>query len=331
MKSRSVAIAALLSFGLASALASPAHATPFDATGVEFDFGNPGNVDVLEGAAVGDSQLYSDVATIDGTSIDALLVVDAVSTGLVSTSDYSNINQTRADILNGMNDPSEADLTPGCYTNAAYVADRDGYPVADFVAADRLPDGRVTAVDADQGSDSDAGINHEVDICTWYDAPSEPSSMVVTIEFLVDSVPVTLENVVLNVQDIDGGQSVKFSSPRPSTYELTSGTGLDVTGNETFTRFYGDDSADDDPDYAVDVRYDSISSLTYEFGFSEGSSGGSLSVIFESYFDGLAEGLAPTGTDDNAPSVALYAGIVFLAAGVVVARGRNSRRTASRS
>lgn len=325
MNSRSYAIAALLSFGLASALAPPAHATTFDASGVEFDFGNPGNADLLANATAGQFHRYLDVATIGGTAIDAIVSVEAVSDALVSTGDYSHVNQERADILNGLNDPSEAELTPGCYSNSSYVADPDNYFVGEFVAADRLPGGRVSIVDEDQGADSDMGINHDVDICTRYDDPSAPSSMVISVEFFVNDDPVTLENVVLNVQDIDGGQSVEFSSPRPSSYELTSSTGLEVTGNETYTRFFGDLAADDDPDYAVDVRYDSISSFTYEFGFSEGSSGGSVSVIFESYFDGLAEGLAPTGSEDIAPNLALFAGLAFLATGTLIARRRNSR------
>lgn len=322
MKTRPYAIAALISFGLASALASPAHATTFDASGVEFDFGNPGNADLLANANPGQFHRYLDVAAINGTSIDAVVSVESVSDALVSTGDYQHVNQERADILNGLNDPSEATITPGCYSNSSYVADPENYFVGEFVAADRLPGGRVSIVDEDQGSDSDRGINNYVDICTYYDDPSVPSSMVISIEFFVNDDPVILENVVLNVQDIDGGQSVEFSSPRPSTYELTSSTGLEVTGNETFTRFYGAAIANDDPDFAVDVRYDSVSSLTYEFGFSEGRSGGGLEVLFETFVSNLAdsESLAPTGANDGAPGTAALGGLAFVAAGLLVAR-----------
>lgn len=322
MNSRLLSVSALVGLALSAALVSPAHAVAFDASGVDFNFANPGNADLMTGAKVGDQYVYSGVATIDGTSIDAVVTVDAVSPALVSTYEYSHVNDVRADILNGMNDPSEADLTPGCYTNGSFVLDPDNYPVADFVATDRLNDGRITKVDADQGSDSDVGIHNEVDICTWYDAPSAPSSMVITIEFLVGGLPVTLDNIVLNVQDIDGGQSVGFSSPKPSSYELTSGSMLDVTGDETFTKFYGEESSDDDPDYAADVRYDSVSSLTYRFGFSEGSGGGSLDVIFESFVGNLAasESLANTGTSDNAPGIVFFAGLVFVLTGVITAR-----------
>lgn len=322
MRIRPFAIAALISFGLGSTLALPAHATTLDASGVEFDFGNPGNADVLEAAQVGHEFTYYDVATIDGTVIDAVVTVVAVSDALVSTGDYLYVNQAEADILNGLNDPLEADLTPGCYSNAAYVSDPYNYFEGDFVAADRLSDGRISIVDEDPGSASDIGINNDVEICTRYDEPSAPSSMSIRIEFYEDVLPVTLENVVLNVQDIDGGQSVTFTSPKPSSFELTSGSELSVTEDVTSTRFYGEDSSDDDPNFAADVHYDSISMLTYEFGFSEGAGGGSLSVVFESFVGNLpgSEPLANTGSDDNAPGIVFFAGLVLVLAGVITAR-----------
>lgn len=332
MKVRPFAIAALISFGFGSTLALPAHATTLDASGVEFDFGNPGNADVLEDAQVGHGHYYYDVATIDGTVIDAVVTVVAVSDALVSTGDYLYVNQAEADILNGLNDPLEADLTPGCYSNVAYVSDPYSYFEGDFVAADRLSDGRISIVDEDQGSGSDIGINNDVEICTRYDEPSAPSSMSIKIEFYEDVLPVTLENVVLNVQDIDGGQSVTFTSPKPSSFELTSGSALEVTEDVTYTRFFGQDSSDDDPNFAADVRYDSISMLTYEFGFSEGAGGGSLSVIFESFVGNLpgSEPLASTGYDDTVTGIVVLAGFAFLAMGTLIARRRSSRGNAPR-
>jgi LPXTG-motif cell wall-anchored protein len=95
---------------------------------------------------------------------------------------------------------------------------------------------------------------------------------------------------------------------------------LVVTEDANFTQFYGEDSADDNPDFAAEVSYDEVTSFTYEFAFVENRYGGSLGVMFESYFDGLSEPLANTGSSDNAPGIAFLAGLTLLLAGVMTVR-----------
>ena len=334
MKSRSLAIAALLGLGFSTALVSPAQAVALDASGADFNFANPGGLDRLADVSSGDNLLYTNVATIDGNQIDARVTVGTVSDDVVSDWNYQKFTQVQIDMLNGLNPAEEDDLTVGCYSNAAYRADVEAatylYAFGDFVAADRMEDGHITAVDEYQSDSSDRGIHNNVDICSGED-PSAASSIQITVAFQIAGSPVSLDNVLLNVQDIDGGQSVKFSAPKPTSFNLSASSELVVTDDVAFTRFYGEDSADDDPDFAAEVSFDGINSFTYEFAFEEGSYGGSLAVMFESYFDGLAEGLAPTGSDDVAPNLALFAGVGFLAVGTVIARRRNSRRAASRA
>ena len=338
MKSRSIAIAALLGLSFSTAMVVPTHAVPItlDASGVDFNFANPGGLDRMVNVATGSNLLYTNVATIDGIQIDARVTVGDVSADLIGTDYFAKFGTTEVDMLNGLNPAEEDDLVPGCYSNAAYVADQiaesDSYFYQDFVASDRLPDGRVGAVDVFEDDATDSGINTSLFACTNMFYPSTATSAEITIDFEVGSAPVTLTNLTLNVQDIDGGQNVTFSTPRPSLYELTETTQLEVSGNETYTRFLGVDPATDDPDYAVDVTYLSTSTLTYAFGLRESAGGGGVAVLFEPFLGADAnEGLAPTGSDEVAPNLALFAGVGFLAVGTVIARRRNSRRAASQA
>lgn len=330
MLSRFFAATGLAAIALASVVATPAHATTLDASGVSLDFSNVGNVDKLPNAASGASVLYTDVATIGGQRVDALVTVGDVSADMIGEDVYTKFSSIETDMLNALNPAEEDDLLPGCYSNAAYVTDVMSstylYEYGDFVAADRLPDGRIDVVDESANGSADSAINNEVTICTHYQYGSAASAMEIVIDFQVGGNPVTLTNVVLNVQDVDGGQSVKFSSPKPSSYLLTDGSELEVTDEASFTKFYGDDSADDDPNFAADVHYDSVSSITYEFAFEAGAGGGSLAVMFNAYVAEL-EGLAPTGANEQAPGALVFFGIALLAAGVVSARRRISVTT----
>jgi hypothetical protein len=323
MNRRLLSVSALVGLTLSAALVSPAHAVALDASGADFNFANPGDLDRLTDVTTGDNLLYTNVATIDGNQIDALVTVGAVSDDVVSVSNFQKFTQVQIDMLNDLNPVEEDDLTVGCYSNVAYRADVEAetylYAYGDFVAADRLDDAHITAVDDYQGDSSDRGIHNNVDICNGED-PSAVSSIHITVAFQIAGSPVTLDNVLLNVQDIDGGQSVKFSSPKPTSFNLSAGSELVVTDDAAFTRFYGEESADDDPNFAVEVSFDGISSFTYEYAFEEGSSGGSLGLMFESYFDGLSEPLANTGTNDNAPGIVFFAGLAFVLAGVMTTR-----------
>ncbi|MCF8546618.1 MAG: hypothetical protein K9G02_01705 [Microbacteriaceae bacterium] len=323
MNRRLLSASTLVGLALSVALVSPAHAVALDASGVDFNFANPGDLDRLTDVTTGDNLLYSNVATIDGNQIDALVTVGDVSDDVVSGWNYQKFTQAQIDHLNGLNPTEEDDLTVGCYTNAAYRADVEAgdylYAQADFVASDRMADGYITAVDEYQGDRSDRGIHNDVDICNGED-PSAASSIEITVAFQTAGSPVTLDNLLLNVQDIDGGQSVMFSSPKPTSFELRSSSELVVTEDANFVRFFGEESSDDDPDFAAEVSYDGVTSFTYAFEFVENRSGGSLGVMFESYFDGLSEPLANTGTSDNAPGIVFFAGLVFVLAGVITAR-----------
>lgn len=323
MNLRFFAGSALLGLAFSTVLVSPAHSVALDATGAGFNFANPGGFDRLANVSTGSNLLYTNVATIDGNQIDALVTVGAVSDDIVSDWNYQKFTQAQIDILNGYNPTEEDDLTVGCYSNAAFRADVEAgtylYSFEDFVAADRMADGYITAVDEYQGDRSDRGIHNDVNICNGED-PSAASSIEITVAFQIAGNPVTLDNLLLNVQDIDGGQSVMFSSPKPTSFELSSNSELVVTEDANFVRFYGEDSADDDPDFAAEVSYDGITSFTYAFEFVENRSGGSLGVMFESYFDGLSEPLANTGSDDNVPGIAFLAGLALLLAGVLTVR-----------
>jgi hypothetical protein len=323
MNRRFLAGSALLGLALSTALASPAQAIVLDASGAGFNFANPGGFDRLANVSTGSNFQYTNVATIDGNQIDALVTVGAVSDDVVSGWNYQKFTEVQIENLNGLNPVEEDDLTVGCYTNAAYRADVEAgtyvYLYRDFVAGDRMADGYITAVDEYQGDRSDRGIHNDVDICNGLD-PSAASSIEITVAFQIAGSPVTLDNLLLNVQDIDGGQSVMFSSPKPTSFELRSSSELVVTEDANFVRFYGEESSDDDPDFAAEVSYDGVTSFTYAFEFVENRSGGSLGVMFESYFDGLSEPLANTGSNDNAPGVAFLAGLALLLAGVLTFR-----------
>jgi hypothetical protein len=323
MNRRLLAVSVLLGLAVSTALVSPAHAVVLDASGAGFNFANPGGFDRLANVSTGSNLLYTDVATIDGNQIDALVTVGVVSDDVVSGSIHQKFTQAQIDILNGLNPLEEDDLTVGCYTNAVYREDvltgTYMYAYGDFVAGDRMADGYITAVDEYQGDRSDRGIHNDVDICNGED-PSAASSIQITVAFQIAGSPVTLDNLLLNVQDIDGGQSVKFSSPKPTSFDLSSGSELVVTEDAAFTRFYGEDSADDNPDFAAEVSYDGVTSFTYEFAFVEDRSGGSLGVMFESYFDGLSEPLANTGSNDDAPGIVFFGGLALLLAGVMTVR-----------
>lgn len=323
MNRRFLAGSALLGLAFSTALASPAHAIVLDASGAGFKFANPGGFDRLANVSTGSNLLYTNVATIDGNQIDALVTVGAVSDDVVSEFIYQKFTQFQIDILNGFNPVEEDDLTVGCYSNAAYRADVEAgdyvYAYADFVASDLLADGYIAAVDEYQGDSSDRGIHNDVSICNGED-PSAASSIEITVAFQIAGSPVTLDNLLLNVQDIDGGQSVKFASPKPTSFELSANSELVVTEDANFVQFYGAESADDDPDYAAEVSFDGITSFTYEFALEEDSYGGSLGVMFESYFDGLSEPLANTGSDDSVPGIAFLAGLALLLAGVLTVR-----------
>jgi hypothetical protein len=233
------------------------------------------------------------------------------------------------DYNNGLNPEPEADLEVGCYSNEAYRQDYDNgttlFLFEDFVASDRLPGGYIEAVDEFEDDERDPGISSDLTVCTYFNDPSDATSFSITVEFLVGGNPVTLDNVTVSAEDIDGQQHIEFSSPKPTSFELSENSQLEMTEDASFLRFTGEEPADDDPDYAVDVHFDGVSSFTYEFGVAAGDYGGSLNVMFESYFNpNELEPLANTGANVGASGLIPLAGLGVLAAGLAVARRRNA-------
>jgi hypothetical protein len=320
MKLRHIASAVLVGLGIAGSMALPAHAVSLDAEGVSFNFANAG-VDRLAASTTGNSYTYLNVATIGGNQIDAVVTVGDVSDALVAEEAYRYFDQATVDMINGLLPELNPDLTAGCYSNADYRQNTETYESLDFVAADRLGDGYVDAVDEFQGDSSDRGINSTVNSCTYFTEPAPATNVEITVEFEVNGNPVVLNNLLLNVQDIDGGQSVSFSSPKPTSFELTDDSELDVTEDVSSLSLTGSDIADDDPNFAAEVRFDGVSSITYVFGFPA-QSGGSIGVMFDSYFDTLSEPLAPTGGQNPVVWVAPLVGIAAVLAGFVLGRNR---------
>jgi hypothetical protein len=320
MKRRLIAAAVLAGLGIAGSLALPAHAVSLDAEGVSFNFANAG-VDRLAASTTGDSYTYTNVASIGGNQIDAVVTVGDVSDSLVAEEDHRFFNQATVDLINGLLPELDPDLTVGCYSNADYLLNTDAYENLDFVAADRLADGYVDAIDEFKGDSSDRGINSTVNACTYYTDPSPASNVEITVEFEVNGNPVVLNNLLLNVQDIDGGQTVSFSSPKPTGYELTADSQLDVTEDGSSLVLTGSEIGYDDPNFAAEVLFDGVSSITYVFGFPA-ERGGSIGVMFDSYFDTLSEPLAPTGAPSLVSWVAPLFGIAAVLVGFVLGRNR---------
>lgn len=330
MSLRHTVATTLIGIGLAATLSTPAQAVVLDASGVEFNFANPGGVDRLANVTTGDNFLYTNVATIGGTQVDALVTVGQVSQDAVSDDIYVYFNAFAVAYNNGLNPEPEADLEVGCYTNEAYRQDYLNettlFPFEDFVASDRLPGGYVDVVDEFEDDERDPGLSSELTVCTYFDDPSDATSFSITVAFQVAGNPVTLDNLIVSAEDIDGGQHIKFTSPKPTSYELTENSQLVLTEDASFLRFSGEDPADDDPDYAVDVQFDGVSTFTYEFGVPAGDYGGSFNLMFESFFNpNEEEPLANTGSDSSASSVIPILGLAILLAGFAVGRARVRR------
>ena len=329
MTKRLIAGSAFAGLALATLLASPAHALNLDVTGAEFNFANPGGVDRLVAAGVGDNFLYTNVATVDGNQIDARVTIGAVSASSVAEREFEFYDSFE---VSSQNDRNNQNLTVGCYSNQAF---RDALDLGDFydydlfAESDRLQNGLVRTGDHFEDDETDPGINTRVALCGDEDNLPPSSSVEITVDFLVGGSPVTLRNLVVNVQDVDSQQSVIFSAPKPSSFELSTTSQIDVSNDFSSTTFYGEASSSesDDPDHAADLYYDSVDSLTYEFVLPEGDPSASLSVMFESFFNPAdSEDLAPTGLNDSAALAIPLIGLGVLAAGLFVAR--RSRETA---
>ena len=255
MRKRLAAGSAFAGLALATLLSSPAHALNLDVAGAEFNFANPGGVDRLVAAGVGDNFLYTNVATVDGNQIDARVTIGAVSASSVAEREFEFYDSFE---VSSQNDRNNQNLTVGCYSNQAF---RDALDLGDFydydlfTESDRLQNGLVRTGDHFEDDETDPGINTRVALCGDEDNLPPSSSVEITVDFLVGGSPVTLRNLVVNVQDVDSQQSVIFSAPKPSSFELSTTSQIDVSNDFSSTTFYGEASSSesDDPDHAADL------------------------------------------------------------------------------
>jgi len=324
----SVAIAAL--FAGPAAFAIPASATTLDASGVALDFSNPVNTDYLENATAGDSQLYSGVATIGGSVVDALVTFVGASSSSVGE-DFIYFDQSQVDLINGLLG-APGNLTPGCYSNVGYLTNPPGYDYSGFALGDRLAGGSVMYVDGyDRKAAYNSTISSSVHICP--DAGGENGDITVRVDFQVAGEPVTLNNLTLNVTDLDNQQEMTLSSPKPTSWVIDSASLVTVSEAEAdVLTLVG--STDPSPEtapyfperYTAEAHYDAVSSVTYSFKIVNASSGG-VEVAFDSYFPSTVPEatLAETGVETLPAGILVLGAVVLGAAFVVARRVRRSR------
>jgi LPXTG-motif cell wall-anchored protein len=307
---------------------APANATTIDVSGVTFNFSNPSSADIGVGAAIGAEFNYANVATVDGVVIDATVtVVNASSSSMANDPAYEYLDATFLDAMR-VNFPEAVDVA-GCYSNAEYRAADPAvapYEQRNFVPADLLP-GQVVEVVDEYDSDAalDGAINLGTDLCGY----GVSGIVALRVSFTVDDAPVTLNNLTLFAGDIDGLQSMTLL-PVPTTYSVSPNSVLVVTESAESVMFKSPDegSSEDDPtalNFVAEASYDGVSSFTYEFGL-EDSSGGSLSMRFESFFNPAttaAPELAATGVD---ATPAITVGMLALLLGGVFVSLKRVRR-----
>ena len=310
-------------------LALPAQALVLDVSGADFNFANDVDTDILAGATAGDTYLYENVATVAGSQIDALVTFVESSDTSQGMDYYNEIDSSEIVILNDL-DPNAVDV-PGCYTNAAYRAAMDAgdpYGELDFVAGDRLTGESVMAVDEFYDDPAYEGaINTDVDLCA---ADGYVDGYVtVRVDFQVGGSPVTLDNLEIYAGDIDGLQSVTLFDPVPTSTYVSATSQLTVTEDPGVSvEFKSPDisSSEDDPDaadFVGEASYSGVSSISYTFGL-EDSGGGSLSMLFDSYFNPSTNdsSLANTGVDVVSSVAAGGTMFVLGAATVLIMRRR---------
>jgi hypothetical protein len=313
-------------------LVAPAYAATIDVAGATFSFDNPVDVDLGDSADINDPFNYTNVATVGGVQIDAVVtLIDASSNSLGNTSEYATLTQVDIDYLNS-SITSEAVDTAGCYSNQTYsdaMGAGEPYAFEDFVDADRLPGSQIEILDGyDSDPEDDSAIKSEVDLCDFADTTNGYVS--IRVDFKVAGNPVTLNNLAIFADDIDGLQYVTLFDPKPTTFEVSPESELEIVELSDRVSFNSPDigSSRDDPtalNFVGEAQYDGVSSISYTFGILD-SSGGSLDMRFASFFnpDAAPEGkLAKTGID-LAP--AGIAGLAVLGLGSVIVAARRIRR-----
>jgi len=308
-------------------LVAPASAATLDVAGATFSFANPVDVDLGDSADVNDSFNYTNVATVGGVQIDAVVTLIGASSNSMGNVAYETLTQNDIDGLNVTS--SESVDAPGCYTNTDYVEQYPFYDMTLFTPSDLLPGSQIEILDEyDSDPADDVAIKTSVDLCDFADATNGYVS--IRVDFKVAGNPVTLNNLAIFADDIDNLQYVTLFDPKPTTFEVSPESELEIVEIPDNVSFNSPDigSSRDDPtalNFVGEAQYDGVSSISYTFGIRD-SSGGSLDMRFASFFnpDAAPEGnLAKTGID-LAP--AGIAGLAVLGLGSVIVAARRLRR-----
>lgn len=304
---------------------SPAYATTIDVSGLRLDFGNAVDEYILENGQINDPYLYENIATVDGTQIDAVVTITAMSDNSLGNYPHENISEAYVVALN--DDNSEHVDVAGCYSNADYVTAYEAEQPYDFLgfnAPGSLKGG--TEVEYIDGFEDDPEweytISTGLSLCDPGYTGEVDGYVQINVAFQVDGSPVTLNNVTINATDIDNEQEVTFWGPAPTTFTTSGADSLvtiqDYAATDDYVTFVGPAEgsvAGQEGRYVGEVTYDSVEEFDYTFQLVNGSSG-SLQLAFDSYFQ---EEIAKTGVD-AAPIGALALGALFAGSVAVIAR-----------
>lgn len=182
-------------------------------------------------------------------------------------------------------------------------------------------------------------------------SPSE-SYFELTIDFLVEGTPVTLNDLIMNVEDIDSNQflevddfnSVRLADNRGETdvQEYSDGEVIDVDGSPvtvnasspTALRFFASgssdssDGAEETDKHVVELTYSAVDSIVLKLGAYE-DGGGSFDLNFSGFefaSDSDEPELAATGLDSSLWGLAIGS-LGFLIAGAVLRMQAVRRRS----
>lgn len=307
---------ALAGFAVVGFAVTPAQATTYDASGVEFDFSNVN--DILADAASGQSARYLNVATINGTQIDATVTVIETS-NVVANLNFQAFGQSDVDFLG-------SPWTIGCYWNPTYDTTFDAN---DLNSSDKL-DPEIAIVDY-VNNDHIKAISTEISVCGGYNLTGDGYGTI-QVEFTTgdSETPVTLNHLHISALDIDGGQYVNFHSPKPTSVNAYATTDLTITDNSDNFDVYGANGSVDSENqlkWVAEAEYGSVSSLQYDFGTRDSAGSAHLDMLFKSTaFSGdSAKKLANTG---SASDLQLTVGATAIAAGLALSIASTRRRKA---
>lgn len=211
------ALSAILAFATLSFAPAASATLNLDAEGATLNF----STDDYLSLSVGETHLYENVVTIDGTDVDALITMDDLAE---NTESY------------GLDEPYTESIDTYIYVDCGDCDDE-----ADYTPADNYK-----------------------------------GSAQYTIQFFEagTSTPVNLLNVAFYVRDIDTYQYIEVLDPQ--SYVFDAETNLEAIypdqnadieeGHVRFMEIGGIESEPEDQPHWVQVKFDSLSSLTYKIG-----------------------------------------------------------------